>query len=405
MEAELELVSCPVNPQQHVYHRSQANCPWCALSRGRGRDFFPSREDVEAGRVGARAAAPAEAVQVGLAAASLPQTGPRPHSAAVATAPALAAPATAVAQDSAPQWQRRADLEAEPILAEVSGPGDAEAVPVPQEAPGARGLAALRQRLRRVRWPWLVGAGAAALLLVVVLVVVRFKPSRQGPPADPGTAPSKASQPPVPKPRPERKPITDPNLKRLVENLKSPDGNTRKGAADQLAGMIPVDGREEVAEALEPLLDVQDIWTRVSAVSALSVWASEENVPILVRALAKIRGDFHVFVRVGAQLVKALSQTGDERAAEAIAGCLGDFWLKDEPRTALERMGPAAEPALIKLLGEGDAAKRVTACDILKVVGTKRSLPALETASKDSNAQLAQAARDAIRIIKERASK
>src|SRR5262249_12787408 len=86
MEAEMELVSCPVNPQQHVYHRSQANCPWCALARGRGRDFFPSREDVEAGRVGARAAAPpAEAVQVGLTAASLPQAGSRPHPAAVAT--------------------------------------------------------------------------------------------------------------------------------------------------------------------------------------------------------------------------------------------------------------------------------------------------------------------------------
>ena len=65
-------------------------------------------------------------------------------------------------------------------------------------------------------------------------------------------------------------------------------------------------------------------------------------------------------------------------------------------------MGPAAEPAMLKLLAQGDRKSRGTACQVLGAVGTKKSLPALEKLRDDGDQLTEMYAQQAIRSIKHR---
>ena len=65
-------------------------------------------------------------------------------------------------------------------------------------------------------------------------------------------------------------------------------------------------------------------------------------------------------------------------------------------------MSPVAEKAVLKLLENPNVGIRVEGCHILKEVGAKASVPALETATKDSNAGYASAAAEALKAIAER---
>src|SRR5207244_1590321 len=89
----------------------------------------------------------------------------------------------------------------------------------------------------------------------------------------------------------------------------------------------------------------------------------------------------------------------DERAAEPLAGCLGDFQLRGHAVVALKALGPAAEKAVLRLLEHPDVGIRVRACGILQEVGTRASVPALEKAAKDDHAGYAAAAAKALQAI------
>src|SRR5262249_48305253 len=82
-QAEQALAACPVN-SQHVYHHGLTACPWCELARRQGRDPFPSKEDVQAGKVEAQ---PAMAQTPLPAAGTLPAARATPSPASWAASP------------------------------------------------------------------------------------------------------------------------------------------------------------------------------------------------------------------------------------------------------------------------------------------------------------------------------
>jgi HEAT repeat protein len=104
---------------------------------------------------------------------------------------------------------------------------------------------------------------------------------------------------------------------------------------------------------------------------------------------------------VRASAMEAAAGLRDERAAEVMMEASGDFFIGARARLALKLLGPAAEPAALKQLEGRDLGKRVAACGLLEVIGTKNSLPTLEQVSRDSNEQLARAAGDALRAVKD----
>ena len=158
--------------------------------------------------------------------------------------------------------------------------------------------------------------------------------------------------------------------------------------------MQPIDEeRAAVTGALEPLLNDPDHFTRQAMIRALGVWGTRENIP----ALVKLFDHEDVFTRRAA--IIALGNIKDERSAEAIAGRLEDALNRPAVSETLQKMGPMAQTAVARRIEDKDWAIRLTACQILKVIGTKQSIPALETALKDSNNIVAGEAKSALQMV------
>ena len=65
----------------------------------------------------------------------------------------------------------------------------------------------------------------------------------------------------------------------------------------------------------------------------------------------------------------------------------------------IKDIGPEAEDAVLPLLENKDARARQNACEALRSIGTKKSFPALQKATRDRDGSVAVAAMDALRVL------
>jgi HEAT repeat protein len=138
---------------------------------------------------------------------------------------------------------------------------------------------------------------------------------------------------------------------------------------------------------------------RAAAVRALGVWGTKEQVPRLVEFVSHNSQD----MRWGA--CEALARLKDPRGAAPVAHRLQDPWDRGKAVEALSSYGPAAEEAVIPYLKSTDVRKhwiKQDACKVLKVIGTAKSIPALEEAEKETDHFVQQAARSALESIRNR---
>jgi HEAT repeat protein len=250
---------------------------------------------------------------------------------------------------------------------------------------------------------------------------------------------------------------TEPVAKAL-HNLKSKSSGRRRGAFGPLAKAQPDERRAEVLAALEPYVDDSDPGISSPAAEAYSVWAGKENVPKLLAmmngdpvkeearikssmlALARLkderglepilhrledmfsRGDArdalvayglmaepyalkalkHSDYEVRKAAIDALEKIGGKNSYDPLAECLADEKTRFPAGQVLTKLGPAAEDAVDKIVVHPDPDARARACEILCTIGTKKSLPLLEEAVKDSNFQVHTHAENAINAIKKR---
>ncbi|HEV3439582.1 MAG TPA: HEAT repeat domain-containing protein, partial [Gemmata sp.] len=162
-------------------------------------------------------------------------------------------------------------------------------------------------------------------------------------------------------------PPTEP-VARALRDFKSKSPSRRASAVGALAHAQPDDRRAEVIQLLEPLLNDSDPFLRDPATEAFCVWAAKDEVPTLLKLLP---GD-----QLGGQAkhaIKALVRLKDERAIGPIAGCVENFFTRNEARDALIAFGPVAEDQVLKLFNHKDHNVRSVACDIVKKIGGPRS--------------------------------
>lgn len=183
-------------------------------------------------------------------------------------------------------------------------------------------------------------------------------------------------------------------VERALFDLKSSAFHKRHNALRTLKDALPDQRRAEVCKALEPLINDPDHFTHVWAVEALGVWATKETVPVLLKAMNDKDN------RNAA--MKALGRLKDERAIEPIAERLGEFFDRMAASEALKNFGPAAEDAVLMRLNHPDDQVCMAACDILKTIGTKKSLPALQQVIAGGNFLRSVKAKEAIQAINAR---
>jgi uncharacterized protein YjiS (DUF1127 family) len=178
---------------------------------------------------------------------------------------------------------------------------------------------------------------------------------------------------------------------RALHGLKSPSAMRRAESARQLKDMLPDERRAEAAPALEALLSDPNPLTRDSAAEALGVWGGKENVPALLRAMNEWQN------RRAAML--ALGRLQDGRAAEPLAARLEDLGDRQVAAEALKALGPSAEQAVLRRLRHPDDFVRVEACRVLKVIGTRDSLPALNKVVAENDFSVSPEAQNAVQAI------
>ena len=134
-------------------------------------------------------------------------------------------------------------------------------------------------------------------------------------------------------------------LDRIIDDLSSPDNNTRRSALEWLAQRKAAEEarRADVSRALETVLKDNDRQLVELAIKALEVWGTGANVESLVR----IAADTGFFQTRG----KAIDVLGRIKDPEAAKGLILLLTLKDDKlalqaRDSLQLMGAAAEKPL-----------------------------------------------------------
>jgi HEAT repeat protein len=162
---------------------------------------------------------------------------------------------------------------------------------------------------------------------------------------------------------------TDPVTRSLAE-LQLRDQGKRREAMQRLTRQgVDAKRQAEVARALDAQLQERDGFTRNEAIKTLAVWGDSESVPALIALLGHDDGGTRH------EAIKTLASLCDERAIEPITRRFVED--RGEAMEALQIFGEKAEPAVIQLLQHPDGFVRTDACKVLKIIGTKVSLPAL----------------------------
>jgi hypothetical protein len=181
----------------------------------------------------------------------------------------------------------------------------------------------------------------------------------------------------------------------IIRDVTSDNDVVRSRALDRLARSSPDPAHHDrVVKALEPLLVDPAATTRASAVKALAAWANPDDIPTLISALE----DQDVGVRRAA--IQALGRIKDERTVEPVARLMADSnaSVHNDAVRALRQMGSIAEAEVVKYVDSNDVRTRERACQVLQIIGTKKSIRALTraAAAKSASSRPAQAALKAI---------
>lgn len=194
-----------------------------------------------------------------------------------------------------------------------------------------------------------------------------------------------------------KKPLSPKEITDVLADLHSGDGDRMTHAMQQLANKIPEKPNPELAKALaDAATGSTSTMAKNNAAKALEKWSTAADVPKLLSALE----DKSPAVRVSA--IKALTKLKTQEAIVPVSKKLGDLFTRRPAVDFLKAMGPAAEPVVVKLLENLDPAVRREAAAVLKVIGTKESIPALEKATEDPDVFAKNNAKDALAAVRSR---
>jgi predicted Zn finger-like uncharacterized protein len=226
------------------------------------------------------------------------------------------------------------------------------------------------------RYPRLFGCWVGLEVLGMIALIVagvmaeRFHSGGNVPAAPVAQAPNPGPAPPPGGAGLEVPRITgDPEIDRLLAGLDDESHPwNRIRAANHLAQMKPNEHRAAVAHKLAEVATGANEFGRGEAIKALAVWATANELPDLLR----------LFRQPG---------------------------LRHGAGRAIRTVGPAAEKDVAAFLNDPDPFIRGDAIDLLKDIGTRQSMPALQAVVDRNDGLNIGRARDAIAAIQARAGR
>ena len=196
---------------------------------------------------------------------------------------------------------------------------------------------------------------------------------------------------------------SDPNFhEQLVESLLDERSHNHDFAVSQLLLLSPADIqdpelRKKIAVAFRAMAQ-EGGFDREKGIRGLMIWAGKYGVPTLIEIMEDAP------MRIDAAVFNGLAQYPTPEGAEAVAAQLGNFFNHDVAARTLDKMGPVAEQALIKVAPSDDPRICLTAIGLLGEYGTEACLPLLRQAQKSTNPDVYNAAKLAFAKVRRRAA-
>lgn len=209
---------------------------------------------------------------------------------------------------------------------------------------------------------------------------------------------------PPPMEAPPEKPLPpnvtgDNAIDQALADLQSGDNKLVRAAADNLARMKPDVNQMVVAERLAEQVRNPDTLAQRAVVHALVVWSSANEVPVLLQIMDETKGP----TRKAA--FDAVARFNDPRAAAAIVRYFRENPTHPEARAAVVQQGTGAENELLPLLNDKSPIVKRETVKLLKDVGTRQSVLALQPIATGTNVMLRMVAQEAINGINARTKK
>ncbi len=189
-------------------------------------------------------------------------------------------------------------------------------------------------------------------------------------------------------------------VEKILRDLKS-ETSHKTMSLFRLSTMEPDSHREEVVALIRPMIKpnagLANGGIQQQALRALGTWGDDKDVPMLVE-LGSGNDFFDKIYAVDALVAL--------RSAPAARGLLTVAGANEEQRNTVETkladMGSIAEPALIEALKSPKSRIRLTACAVLRKVGTAQCIEPLRTAAKDADAAFAAEVEQTISAVEAR---
>jgi HEAT repeat protein len=193
------------------------------------------------------------------------------------------------------------------------------------------------------------------------------------------------------------------DIDEALKRLKSNNGGDKRSAADWLARQtVNVARQNEVAAALDPLIEDPDPSVQSSGMSALNKWATVANVHTVVKTLKATQPGPLSTMQADALVI--LGRLPDASGAEAVAPFLTTVFSSGQATQSLKAMGPVAEKTVVTYYNHPDDNAKSNARNLLVGYGTKdevlirQCITDLRGDNKDKRFRAAQSLNDTLKV-------
>jgi acetyl esterase/lipase len=202
--------------------------------------------------------------------------------------------------------------------------------------------------------------------------------------------------------KPKERASTGDPVDDMLDALLDTEGGDRQATLKAVRQLDPdfigsPEKRAALTRALNNVARDGNPFEQREAVKALGSWGDDSSVDLLIGFL-----DDNSTRLLRSDVYTALAELKDPRAALPVARKIADFFDKADAARCLRALGPAAEDGLIKVAPADDADVCLAAINLLGELGTEKCLPMLRKAQSSKNPVVREAAKMAVRSVRER---
>ena len=184
----------------------------------------------------------------------------------------------------------------------------------------------------------------------------------------------------------------------VLAQIKAQDGGSGASTPlNRLAQLAIVDSkRDEVIRVMKNHMSNSNGFVKKSATEVFCMYATAEHLPELRTIVADKDG---LMIEARKRAFRTIAKVGTTEDYPTLISLIGDSFIRSDVKNALISIGPAIEdPILSQIESVSDIFARNELIDVLKKVGTKKSIETLQKLAKEGHARHnATQALDAIR--------